>query len=174
MTEIFATISGFLGMAAFNLSYQFKKREQIILVNTLSRFLYVLQYVLLGAFSGAALDIAAAVVLFFAGKRETPFIKKHLKWVVAASVVFVIAVGLVFYQNVFSLIAIAGILFETGACWFRKEKTVRWFSILGAPCWLIYNLRYLAVASAVGNVITMISIGIAIWRYDIRKEKQEK
>ena len=136
--------------------------------------MYVLQYLLLGALSGAALDIAAAVVLFFAGKREKPFIKKHLKWVVAASVVFVICMGLVFYQDVFSLIAIAGILFETGACWFQKEKTVRWFSILGAPCWLIYNLRYLAMASALGNVLTMISIGIAIWRYDIRKESKGK
>ena len=53
-----AHILGILAVAAFLLSYQFKTRRNIIAVNLISRVLYVLQYVFLGALDGAALDFA--------------------------------------------------------------------------------------------------------------------
>ena len=54
---IIAQIVGILAVATYLLSYQLKKRKHIILVNATSSFLYVLQYTLLGALEGAAIDI---------------------------------------------------------------------------------------------------------------------
>ena len=79
-----------------------------------------------------------------------------------------IAAGLMCYQNVFSLLALMGALFETGALWLNKERQIRWVSFFGAPFWLAYNLIFSAFAPAVGNVMTMASIGVAIARYDCR------
>lgn len=171
MIKIAANVIGILGIVAFNLCYQFKKRKHIIAVNIISRVLYCTQYIMLGAFSGAALDCAAAPVLFLANKRENKTVKKYLPWIIAGSNLFLVSLGVLLWENVFSIFAIAGILFETAACWFKEEKKIRLLSLLGAPCWLIYNLQCLAFGSAVGNVITMVSIGIALWRYDLRKKE---
>lgn len=58
------------------------------------------------------------------------------------------------------------------ALWLRKERNIRTASLLGAPFWLIYNLRNCAYGSAVGNVITFLSIAVAIVRYDLLKKEK--
>ena len=68
MQDIIPQIIGLLAVATFLLSYQQKKRNNIILFNVISRCLYILQYVLLGAFAGAALDILGAVSSVIASK----------------------------------------------------------------------------------------------------------
>lgn len=73
--DILPQIIGLLGVATLLFSYQQKKRKNIILFNTVSRCLYILQYVLLGAFSGAVLDILGAMSSIIAGKKHTEFIK---------------------------------------------------------------------------------------------------
>jgi len=81
--------------------------------------------------------------------------------------------GMLTYQNVFSLLPILGVIFETLALWLKKERSIRFVSLLGAPFWLAYNLLNMAYGSAVGNVITLVSITIAIVRYDILGQKRE-
>ena len=56
--KIIANIIGIAAVAMFVLSYQLKTRRGIIFFNAGSRVFYVLQYILLGAFEGAVLDIA--------------------------------------------------------------------------------------------------------------------
>ena len=67
--NILAFIIGLAAVACFLLSYQMKKRKGIILINATSRALYILQYILLGAFDGAALDISGMIASLLAGKE---------------------------------------------------------------------------------------------------------
>ncbi len=173
MLTIIANIIGIAAVAMFVLSYQLKTRRWIIFFNAASRVLYVLQYLLLGAFEGAVLDVVALLVSVLAQKKDTGWLKNHPKATIIGANLFVVVMGLLFYKNIFSLLPIAGVLFETGAFWLNKEKQIRIISFFGAPCWLVYNLVFSAYGSAIGNVMTMVSIGIAIVRYDILKQKNE-
>ena len=58
------------------------------------------------------------------------------------------------------------------ALWLRKERNIRFVSLAGAPFWLAYNLYSAAYGSAIGNVITLVSISVAILRYDVCKTKR--
>lgn len=164
---------GLVAVALFLLSYQQKKRKNIIIMNALSRILYILQYILLGAFSGAVLDVLGTVSSVAAEKKDTPFIKKHLKLVLVLVNLLIIGVGLLIYENIFSLLPIFGVLFHTGAFWLDDEKTVRRLSLLGSPFWLAYNLVSAAYGSAVGDILSMVSIIIAMFRYDAKKKTEE-
>ncbi len=163
-----ASIIGISAVIMFVLSYQLKSRRGIIIFNAGSRVLYVVQYLFLGAFEGAALDIVALLVSLLAQRRSKGFIERHLKLSIIGSNLFIIAVGLLLYQNIFSLFPIIGVIFETGALWLTNEKHIRFVSFFGAPCWLVYNVVTFAYGSAIGNVITMVSIIIAILHYDVR------
>ena len=172
MVEI-AAVVGLLAVGMFVLSYQLKSRRGIIAMNAGSRILYVLQYILLGAFEGALLDITAFLVSLLCAKSQSGFIKRHFTLTVVLANLAIVAVGLSVYQNVFSLLPIFGVIFETLALWLKDERRIRIFSLLGAPFWLAYNLICLAYASAVGNVITLVSITVAIVRYDVLKKSKE-
>ncbi len=164
-----AHVLGILAVLAFLLCFQFKTRRNIIALNLTSRLLYIAQYILLGAFEGAVLDFAGFLMSFFAGYKEKEFFKKHMTAImIGVNLVLVIA-GLAMYEDIYSLFAILGIVFEVSGLWLTKEKNIRILSLIAAPMWLTYNLANMAYGSVVGNVLTMLSIIIAMVRLDFKK-----
>lgn len=163
---------GVAAVATFVLSYQMKTRKGIVICNAISRALYVVQYLLLFAFEGAVLDVLGIVASVLAQKKDSPFIKKHLKIVVISVDLVIVAAGILLYKNVFSLLPMLGVLLHTGAFWLTKEKDIRIVSFLGSPFWLVYNLYSHAYGSAVGDVMTMVSIATAMIRYKDWKKKE--
>jgi len=166
--DIIPQIVGLLAVVFFLLSYQQKKRNNIIILNTISRCLYILQYLLLGAFSGAVLDILGAISSILAGKKHTKVIKKYSKEIFLFTNACIIAVGgsIAFLNKSWlDLLPLVGVLLHTSAFWISNEKIIRWVSLLGSPFWFIYNLLSLAYGSATGDVLTMCSIIIAMIRH---------
>ena len=168
--ELLAQIVGILAVIIFTLSYLQKKRKNIIIFNATSRVLYIVQYIMLGAFSGAVLDVMGTVSSVVAGKKETPFIKKHIKLIFTAVNLLIIASGLYIYEKPLDICPIIGVLLHTSAFWISDEKIIRRVSFLGFPFWLTYPLLSRAYGSTVGDVFSMVSIGISMIRYDIKKK----
>lgn len=166
--KIIPQIVGIAAVITFLLSYQQKERKNIILCNVVSRCLYILQYILLGAFAGAALDILGAISSVAAGKKDSPFIKKHPKLVLILinSVIVITGCAIaVINKSWIDLFSLVGVLLHTSAFWINDERIIRRVSLLGSPFWLIYNFSNRAYGSAVGDVLTMCSIVIAMIRH---------
>ena len=171
---IASQIVGLCAVALYLLSYQLKKRSNIVWVTCISNALYVLQYIMLGAFSGAVMDFMSAVASFFAGKKNTPNFKKHSKWIAALNLLLIMVAGIiitVIRRDPIELIPIAGALLQTGGLWFENEQTIRKFGLCSAPFWLLYNFISQAYGAALGSLIAIISIIIAMIRY--RKKTTE-
>ena len=171
-------VSQIIGLAAvglYLLSYQLKRRKSIVWVTCISNALYVLQYILLGAFSGAVLDFLSAVSSFFAAKKnDAPFLR-YRKWLAASNLLLIAAAGIisaVLQRDPIELIPIAGALFQTGGLWFDNEQTIRKFGLMSAPFWLIYNFISQAYGASLGSVLAMISVITAMVRY--RNTEKEK
>ncbi len=158
-------IAGLLAVALYLLCFQLRSAKKIIFCKLLSSVLYVLQYVLLFAFVGAAMDTAALVTSAFAYKKDSAFVKKHKRTILILTNAGIVAVGLLLYETPFSLLAIAGVIFESAACWMKSEKMIRTVSLFAIPCWLTYNVAAGAYGSAIGNVLAAISIVTALVRY---------
>ena len=168
MHPLIPQVVGIFAVLTFLLSYQQKKRRNIILLNALSRVLYILQYLLLGAYAGAVLDVLGTLSSLVAAKKETPFIKRHAAIVFLSINLLIVAAGLavcIFNASALDLLPIAGVLLHTSAFWLSDERVIRRVSLLGSPFWLVYNLASRAYGSAVGDLLTMISILTAMLRY---------
>ena len=165
-------IIGILAVITFLVSYQQKNRRNIIIFNIISRVLYIVQYCLLGAFSGAVLDVLGALASVIAEKKDKPFIKKHLGIVIIAVNASIIIAGLLLYENVFSLLPIAGVMLHTGAFWLSDERIIRRISLAGSPFWFVYNFVSRAYGSALGDLLTMGSIIIAMIKYRKKETKE--
>ena len=172
MLLIVSQIIGLAAVGLYLLSYKLKKRKQIVWVTCISNALYVLQYVLLGAFSGAVMDFMSTVSSFLATKKNSPCFKRHGRLIVISNLAVITAVGLVsavLQQDLIELLPIAGALFQTGGLWFDDEQTIRKFGLCSAPFWLIYNFISQAYGAALGSVIAIISILIAMARFRNKK-----
>ncbi len=170
---VLAQVFGILAVIAFLLSFQFKKRKSIIAVSITSRIFYISQYILLGAFEGASLDCMGVISSLLARYKDKPFISRHGLLIPALTNLMLIGIGLLLYKNIFSLFAIGGIVLEITAMWLSKEKNIRWVSLVAAPFWMVYNIANCAYGSAVGNVLTILSIAVAIVRYDIIRNRAD-
>ncbi len=164
-----ALIIGIIAVAFYLLGYQQKKRKNIILFNATSRVLYIIQYILLSAFEGAVLDIAGIVSSLLAQKKESPFIKKHIKIFVVCVNLLIIASGLMLYKSPVSLLPVAGVLLHTSAFWISDEKIIRQVSLSGCPFWLLYNFLSGAYGSCIGDILSIVSLVTAMLRYDYKK-----
>lgn len=168
MNPIIPQIVGLLAVAVFLLSYQQKKRKHIIITNAISRSLYILQYILLGAFSGAVLDILGLISSVIAEKKDLPFFKKHLKLIFFTVNIMIIASGTaiaVINKSFLDIFPIIGVLLHTSAFWITNEKKIRIVSLLGSPFWFVYNFLSRAYGSSIGDILTMVSIVIAMIKY---------
>ena len=169
-------IIGLSAVTMFLLSYQQKKRNHIIAFNVISRCLYILQYLLLGAFSGAILDILGAVSSVIAGKKHTGFIRKHTRATMISVNIGIAIVGIgiaVINKSWLDLFSLTGVLLHTSAFWISDEKIIRRVSLMGSPFWFIYNFGSRAYGSAIGDILTMGSIIVAMIRYRRLGEAKE-
>lgn len=173
MLLIISQIIGLAAVALYLLSYQLKNRRQIVWSTCLSNALYVLQYILLGAFSGAVMDFLSALSSFFAGKKNAPWFKRYSKLIAVLTFILIAAAGIILtvvQKNSVELIPIAGALLQTGGLWFEDEQTIRKFGLASAPFWLVYNFISQAYGAALGSVLAICSSSIAMIRYRKRRK----
>lgn len=165
---IISQVIGVAAVALYLISYQLKKRRDIVWVTCISNALYVLQYILLGAFSGAIMDFMSTVSSFFAAKKNDYPFKKFARALAALNMIAIAAVGLASayaQRDPIELIPIAGALLQTGGLWCNNEQTIRKFGLCSAPFWLVYNYISQAYGAALGSVTAIVSIVVAMVRY---------
>lgn len=175
--DFWANAVGFVALAVFLLGYLQKKRSNILLLNLISRVLYIVQYIMLGAFSGAVLDVAGAFATILAQRKESPFIKKRLKLFVIFVNVIMVGAGIYVMlaaKDIFGFLPILGVVFHVNAFWMDDEKKIRRMSIVGSPFWFAYNFLSGAYFSCVGDALSILSLGISMYRYDRKKSGKKE
>lgn len=158
---------GLAAVACFLLSYLQEKRNRILALNLTSRVLYVTQYLILGAWEGAALDVVGAASAALAQKREGPRMSRYRIPLFVAINAAVITVGLLLYRDVYSLLPMLGVLLQTDALWLKREKNIRILSMTGCPFWFLYNFHSGAYGSCVGDALAFVFLAVSLVRYDV-------
>lgn len=173
MILIISQIIGLAAVGLYLLSYQLKKRKQIVWTTFFSNALYVLQYILLKAFSGAVMDALCAVGSFFAGKKHIPKLKPYIKWIATANLVVIATAGVsiaIAQHDIVELLPVVGALLQTGGLFCEDEQNIRKFGLCGTPFWLVYNFISQAYGAALGSVLIIVSAITAMIRYRKKEE----
>ncbi|MBQ2734642.1 MAG: YgjV family protein [Clostridia bacterium] len=168
-----ATAVGLLAVAIYVTGYQQKKRKRIVFCGVVSRALYILQYLLLGAFAGAVLDVIGIIASFLAGMKHKEWVRKHMVTILIVLNISMVVGGVVLYLwfgDIYSPLPVIGVMLQTGAFWLDDEKKIRRMSLAGCPFWVSYNFISRAYGSVVGDLLSIVSLVIAMIRYDLLKK----
>ena len=159
---------GFLGLAMSIAAFQFKKHRSIVLCKMSSELIFSIQYVLLGAWTAAVLDFSSMVrnllfcVLVKKNRSTTP--------VILAFGLFILITGFATYDGFLSLLPIGAKLLTTVSYGMKNERLLRFITLPSCIMWSIYNLYVGSLGGALGDTMTLFSLLIAIYKFDIRRQ----
>lgn len=168
--DYFVQLIGFLGLAAGVLAFQFKKHNHIVLCKMTSELIFSMQYLLLGAWTAALLDFTSATRnLLFCAMVKKGRSTKPLIYIFGA---FVVIVGIFTFDGVTSLLLIAAKLLTTISYGMKNERLLRYITLPSCVFWSIYNLYVGSLGGAIGDILNLISLLVAVCKFDLHLPKR--
>lgn len=163
---------GIAGLAVGILAYQSNKHKNIVLCKLANELLFGIQYVFLGAYTGALMNGLSCIrnYIFVENVKKK---RSNLVWQIIFSIIIVIF-GIISWESWFSLIPIYAKILTTIAYGIKNPRTIRFLTIPSSISWLVYNYHYGSVAGAVNEAFVLVSLSIAIVRFDILKKEDPK
>ena len=160
---------GFVGLFMSILAFQFKKHGRIVLCKMSSEFIFAIQYIFLGAWTGAVLEFLSV----FRNALFLRLVKKNRSTtpVIVVFGLFVLITGFASYSSPLSLLPIGAKLLTTVSYGMKNEKWLRIITLPSCVLWIIYNLYVGSVAGAIGDSIALISLLIAMYKFDLKLAK---
>ena len=162
---------GFVAIALGFLSFQMKNQKQLLLVQTATSFVFVIHYLLIGAWLGMALNavnVIRNIVFYFRDKSE-----KKGWFIPIAFAVLLGAIGILTWDAWYSVLAITGIVVNTLFLAMPEPQQVRKSILVTSPMVLIYDAFVHSYGGMLYESVAVISSAIGIVRHH-RQRKEEK
>lgn len=170
--EILIQAFGFGGILAAVIAFQCKKHKTILFWRTTNEFLFAVQYLLLGAYTGMAMNLVGCVRnIIFAHNVERK--KNNLPFIIFFCLLF-IGSGIYTWQGYASIFIIVAKLITTLAYGNKNTTIVRCCVLVTSSSWLVYNLFAGSDAGVICEILTLSSLVLGIIRLDILPRIQKK
>ncbi len=170
MNKIFlAQLVGIFAILFWVISIQKKEQYKILFLQAFANLCYTIQYTLLGVFSASSMNFLSFIKSYvFYKKRKA---KKDISstWLILF-ILLLIILGLLTYDNYFSLIPIIITLFYTISSWMKDSKWIRIVFLVAAFIWIYYNYVVGAYVCIVGNIFEIISGIVSLIRFSENKK----
>ena len=165
---ILGHVIGAIAIGLFFLSYQIYDKKKLLIVQTLATGMLCLQYILIGAYSGFALNVVCVArnVLFY-HRDKKPLSGIWLPILLALVMAFV---SLFSWDGYHSLLIILGLMVNTVCMGICDSQNLRKSVLITCPLILVYNIFEASYSGMVSESISWISALIGIVRY--KKDKK--
>ena len=169
-TFILAQICGLLGALSMLVSNWQRTRNKVLTFLIFDSLLYFVQYILLGAFSGAFTNIVGLFrTIIFKYKDRYKVLGSRMVLLIILAIY--ILIGVLTYDGVTSIFPVVASILYSVVLWQDDVKKIRLGTAVMILSWLIYNLAVGAYLSAVVEGILLISSITAIVKLDVLKNK---
>ncbi len=178
MIEIIGQVLGIAGMFFNVISFQGKKARSVMLMQFCAASLFAISYFMIGAVGAGMLNaIAIARAAVYANKEKCHADKTI--WLVIFIALFVASYILTFtvfakeptaFNFIIEVLPVIALTFTTIGFKMQRAKMIRRFGIVNSVSWLIYNIVNFAIGGILCEIFCLISIGIGIFRLDIKRE----
>lgn len=168
--DIFVQLFGIFGILAAVISFQCKKHKRMLFLRTVAEFMFGVQLLLLGAYTGMAMDFIGCVRNMVFSKLIEKGKKTGLMQVVF-SVVLVVFIIFTWEGNK-SILSGAAKVLSTIAYGNTNINFVRIMILITCTSWLIYNYMVKSYAGCVCELLTICSIIAGVIRIEILNKRK--
>lgn len=161
MYDFIAQALGLAGAFFLIFSFQMKEEKRFFLCQTLGSGLFLINYLMLGAWTGVLISIMSSLRSAIA-----PFISGKKRYVIIPVVVILpIFAGFFIYQGVETVLMILAYVLFTLAMFTKNSKLIRVTQLaLASPLQLIHNAIVFSLGGIICESFNIISIIISFFR----------
>jgi hypothetical protein len=167
MEFVLIQIVGFIGAGLLIFSFQSRRNRGFIYIQTAGYFMYMLQFILLDALTGAGnLFICLLRNLMLSNQKRRWAQHKAWLWIFVGAYLLV---AILTWQGLISILPCVAMVTSTLAMWTRNGKTIRIANFfICSPAWILYDLYFQSYSGVFCEAFSMISIVISVARYGIK------
>lgn len=169
---ILSQVSVLVALALLIGSYFLKNRVWILVFSLGNSIFYSLEFLLLGAYTGAALNliaIARGVWFYFLQRQE-----KYYDWISISTLsVLMIVSGILTFEAWYSILPIIGTLAYTFSVWQKDVKLYRWLSLPVGVCGVVYNIMCKSIFGVASETALFLFGLISIVVYYVQQNKNK-
>lgn len=168
MWRVLTEVIGILGIIAAILAFQCKKHRNLMLFRTANELLFALQYGILGAFTGMAMNLIGCVrnitfTKMVEQKKNTMWARYFFSGVIVLFILFT-------WEGPKSLLSGIAKTVSTFAYGSERTSVVRSLTLCTSFAWLIYNALVGSTAGVTCEVLTLVSIVVGMIRMDTHEK----
>lgn len=153
---------GFFGLLLVALSFQSDRRSRILGFQSVAALLFSLHFLLLGAFSGAAMNLLSSARAASFEIRRRPF------WLLYGFLGAFWIAGLLTWQAWYSILPVISMSIESFALFSDDTKRLRMLIFAARPTWILYDVLVGSWAALATEFFIIGSLLVARNRFDAR------
>ncbi|MBR2019600.1 MAG: YgjV family protein [Clostridia bacterium] len=162
---ILIQVIGYIGVLFVVIAFQCKTHKRVIVLKTTNELIFALQYFLLGAYTGVAMNLVGSLRNFIFVAQVEKGKSTRVAQVVFS--LFFVVFGILTWQGPISIAVIAAKLVTTIAYGLKNTRLIRFLTLPTSICWLIYNVVANSSAGVLCEAFTSLSILTAILRIEL-------
>lgn len=171
MEQIIIRLLGIIGLILCVIPFQFKRHKHIVLCKMVSEITFAVQYFIMGAYTGAWMDLVS-------GGRNFLFYKlvqkgKSTLPVIIGFSCLIIFLGVASWAGPLSLLPMVAKVISTVSYGMKNEKLLRYITLPSCVFWIVYNFTVGGWEAMIGDFLSLGSILIAIYKFDLKPMKAE-
>lgn len=170
--EIIAQILGVFAIILGFVSYQTKSSKSVLALQSLTTVTFTVHYLLLGAYSGMAMNAVGIIRNFFYYNSE----KKLFSWQ-GWPIVFALisgTLGILAWEAWYSVFIVAGLVINTVCMSFKNAQNIRKSILVTSPMVIVYDVFSRSWSGAVYETVAIISSAIGLYRFYTAKKAKHK
>lgn len=156
-------VLGFIAVGLFFYSYQVTEKRSLMIIQTVATALSCVQYLLIGAFSGFALNVVCIIrnfIFYFRDKNQ----RTDLASPILISLC-IAAASILSWEGIHSLLITLGLVVNTICMGVCDAKSFRKTILVSSSLILIYNVFAFSYSGILSESISLLSVIIGIIRY---------
>ena len=163
--NIIAQIFGILGASSLIFSFQQKKSKNFFLFQTLGSGLFLINYLMLGAYTGALISIMSVT-----RSALVPFVNRKSSYFIFPLLLIIpLIISFYIYTGIETILMMIAYLVFTIAMFTKNSKIIRITQfVCASPFQLIHNAMVSSVGGIICEAFNMISIIVSIKRLGLK------
>ena len=159
---VVSQIIGIVGFIFLGISNLTKTRKKIILFQILSCFTFSIHYFLINALTASILNLIGVFrgIMFYNKKQENNKYKLYF----IGYILLYLVVGIITYNNFFSIFPIVAYILYTISVFNEKEINMKIINLTISFMWIAYDISYMSYGGIISDILMIFTgiIGIVI------------
>lgn len=147
--NIIANISALIAWLFLTYSYYKNKDDRLLIYGTISCIFFMINYLLLGAYTGLLVLVIEFIRNFF-------YLKKRSIKTFYTLIPFYVIVSIFTYDGIMTFISLIASSLDSYALLYKGKKVV-FLSIIVYILWIIYDIYYVSIPNVIAQIILVIS-----------------